>query len=213
MDHDKVSIHFLDVHLYSQGGQTFVSLYRKPMSGNSILRAESCHPNHVIRNLSIGEYVRARRTYSFPEDYIKETHTIDNRLQQRGYTKKILFRVKNIVDSRDRSHYLFSDRKAQMTSKDTTPTFVISYSRNYNIINIDNRYLPILYQDSGLEDILGNGVRFSARRAKSLGIILSLSLLKSDTQTTWLECTDFYKCGQKRCGICRYAKQSKTFAS
>lgn len=93
MDYIHVFIHFLDIWLYSRNGQFFTLLYRKPTSGNGILRAESCHPDHAIRNLPIGEYVRDRRTCTSQDDYDKEVQIIDNRLWQRGYSRKLLHSV------------------------------------------------------------------------------------------------------------------------
>lgn len=123
-------------------------------------------------------------------------------------------RAKNIVNSRDRHHYLYSSKFRDNKQKDKSPILVTTCSTKFgDITKIINRYLPILYQDPVLDDFLRNRVKFAARRAKSLGSILSPSVLRPDERNTWLSCKGFYKCNQSRCGLCKYVKQTKTFSS
>lgn len=110
-------------------------------------------------------------------------------------------------------HYLHS-KKGFIKRNNSSPIFVTTNSRGYdNITSIINRYMPILYQDHDLDAILQNGMRFAARRAKTLGSILSPSMLSSDNCTTWLDCKGFYRCGHSRCSICKLAKQTNIFSS
>lgn len=90
MDYNARAKHF-HVTLSSGNGQIQTSLHRKPTSGNGILRAESCHPKYVVKNLPIGEYVRAKRTCSSMANYLDEEKIIDKkRLRERGYGKGLL---------------------------------------------------------------------------------------------------------------------------
>lgn len=120
------------------------TLYHKPTSVDSTLRAESFHPGHVIKNL--GEYIRARRMCSTQSDYARETNMIDQRLALRGYFRKFLSRAKNIANSKDREHYLYADNDRKCNTKrnrhsntETTtgqdsPIFVTTYSTKFDQI-------------------------------------------------------------------------------
>lgn len=67
------------MYTYTQRIIKFVLLYIR----NSILRAESCHPKHVTKNLQIGEYIRAKRSCTTQDDYEREILIIDQRLSER----------------------------------------------------------------------------------------------------------------------------------
>lgn len=56
------------------------------------------------------------------------------------------------------------------------------------ITEILKKYLPVLYQDPILDDILSKGVRFVARTATSLGNVLACSVLRDVKNKTWLSC-------------------------
>lgn len=191
-------------------------IYRKQRAGNSLLRAESSHPKHVIKNLPIGEYIRAKRSCSVVSEYEKQCKIIDNRLMDRGYSKALLHRAKNIANSKTRLHHLFGDNKKrqQTTNSDRTLTFVTPFSSHYNqVVAVMKKYLPILSQDTILDQILGQGVKFVACKAKNIGNILSPSSLDSEQKTTWLNTKGCYKCAGNRCGSCKYITNSNTFQS
>lgn len=215
MDYNTDKINFLDVTLFSEEGKIHTSLYRKPTLGNGILRAESCHPKHVVKNLPIGEYVRAKRSCSRPEDFVRETRVIDQRLKQRGYETGLLNRAQKIVSHKTRHKYLYDVKEQHCDDSGRPPTFVTTYSTKFNqVTDIVKRYLPILYQDPVLDNILNRGVQCVARKARSIGSILSPSALPTPTETNmWLRFKGFHKCGHNRCGICKFATQTKTFCS
>lgn len=205
MDFHIDKIHFLDITLFSRNGSIQTILYRKPTSGNGILRAESCHPKHVVRNLPIGEYVRAKRSCSSMVDYTKETEVIDCRLKQRVYGTGLLNRAKRIVASKTRHDYLYTSNKHDPDIHDRPPTFVTTFSTNFQeVTDIVKRYLPILYQDPAPDTFLTNGIQCVARKVKSIGCVLSPSALPPSDSNSWIKFKGFFKCSQNRCNLCKY---------
>lgn len=70
LDSHNSHINFLDVTLFGSCNKVETALY-----GNTLLCADSCHPTHTIRNLPIGEFVRAIRTCSNKTHFDQEMLT------------------------------------------------------------------------------------------------------------------------------------------
>lgn len=124
-----------------------------------------------------------------------------------------------IADSKNRDQLLYGNvskniKKSHGNQNEGTPNFVTSYSREFNKFkNIVVRNLPFLIQDPTLEQILEKGVRCVASKAKSLRNSLSPSTIYTPQKTTWLQYKGCYKCGQNRCGLCKFLKQTDCFTS
>lgn len=119
-----------------------------------------------------------------------------------------------LLQKKSRHDYLHMGKKQSDTSKERPLTFVTMFSTRFDDTKkVVNRYLPILYQDRALDNILWDGVKFVARKVRSLGNIVLPSAPPSSKQTTWLTCTGFFKCGHGRCGVCRFVNQTKTFCA
>lgn len=57
---DSSSIEFLDVLLMADGDRIASSLYRKPCTGNTLLRADSNHLGLTIRSIPVGQFCRLK---------------------------------------------------------------------------------------------------------------------------------------------------------
>lgn len=75
--------------------------------------------------------------------------------------------------------------------------------------------MPILNTDPILNNILTSGVRCVAKKAPTLGGILSPSMITSvnPINKTWLHNKGNYRCGHARCICCRHMHITKTFKS
>ncbi|XP_056392722.1 uncharacterized protein LOC130285388 [Hyla sarda] len=60
------------------------------MAGNTILKADSCHPHHVVNNIPYGEWVRLKRNCSEESTFEQESQLLYGRLKQRGYRDGVL---------------------------------------------------------------------------------------------------------------------------
>ncbi|OCT95432.1 hypothetical protein XELAEV_18013121mg [Xenopus laevis] len=58
---DHANIDFLDLKLMSKSSEIVSTVYRKKSAGNSLLRADSCHPKHIFKAVPIGQFQRLRR--------------------------------------------------------------------------------------------------------------------------------------------------------
>lgn len=66
-----------------------------------------------------------------------------------------------------------------------------------------------------MRDIVSTQVRFVAKKANTVGNVVSPSLFPrvKNENTTWLSTNGFYKCGHSKCKACGFATVSKTFTS
>lgn len=214
--HAANEIDFLDIKLVGDvaGGVTVLP-FRKPTALNSILRASSCHPPHVTKNLPVGELVRLKRYCSDLHQYNLAQKETCSRLSERGYSEWSLTRAKNIVTTKRREDLLACSHKPK-TDRPMPLTFITTHSPHFNEIkNIINKYLPILMQDVDFSRILQEPVRFSTKRAPTIGDRVSPSLFPrpKQSQHTWLGTKGFYRCGHRVCKACKHAAPGKCFAS
>lgn len=99
-------ISFLDVTLSSRDGHITSSIYRKPNSGNTLLRADSGHPNHVTHSIPVGQFLRLRRVCSEEDDFQREKEKMSERFLIRGYNMGTLRRATYITDTTARDTLL-----------------------------------------------------------------------------------------------------------
>lgn len=130
---------------------------------------------------------------------MQEFDIIDKRFLQRGYHTRVLNRAKNIAKSKSRQQYL--DKKL---------VFSTPYSSDFNnIVQTMKTYLPLLHQDPTLDHILKPGVRFVAKKGRSLAGSLSPTMPNTSHPENWLSTKGSYKCAGPRCSLCPMLKKSK----
>lgn len=83
------SISLLDVVLSSREGCIVSSLYREPLSGNTLLYVDSGHPGHVTHGIPVGQFLRVRRICSEGGDFQQEKDRMHCRFLDRCYQPNI----------------------------------------------------------------------------------------------------------------------------
>uniref|UniRef100_A0A803JQE7 Reverse transcriptase domain-containing protein n=1 Tax=Xenopus tropicalis TaxID=8364 RepID=A0A803JQE7_XENTR len=222
------NITFLDLELRGFGTHIETDTYRKPCSGNSLLRADSCHPSHLFKGIPLGQFLRLRRNCSTDEAFVKQACLLRDRFLERGYTMNLLIPAfanslcKSRLDllTRKSMDRLITQKNKRITKKQSVsnfnvPIFITTYSRQfYEIKNVIQKFLPVLYNDSQLASVLKNGCKFVTRRAPTLGNVLSPTILKSKSaKSTWLTTCGTYRCGARRCITCTHVNCSVEFVS
>ena len=80
------SIHFLDTLItLNPDGTLSTSLYSKPTDRNAYLHFQSYHPPKQIHNIPYGQFLRAQKICSTPNDANEAMATLEKRFQERGY--------------------------------------------------------------------------------------------------------------------------------
>uniref|UniRef100_A0A803JPB3 Reverse transcriptase domain-containing protein n=1 Tax=Xenopus tropicalis TaxID=8364 RepID=A0A803JPB3_XENTR len=243
-DFNQTSIAFLDLKLVASGHSIETTTFRKACAGNSLLRADSCHPQHLFKGIPLGQFYRIRRNCSTMDAYLEQACHLRDRFLDRGYSMKSLLMaftkalytkrsdlLKGKDSQKNRSHLEGLKKKTErrvkksknksitndkLMNKDLEmPVFVTTYTNQfYRIRKIFNNLLPVLYNDPLLATVLQGGCKFVARKALTLGNVLSPTLWQSKpTKTTWLSTQGTYPCGARRCVTCTYIKRSTSFRS
>ena len=57
----KHSVNFLDVTISLNDGKLSTSLYTKPTNDHLYLNWKSCHPQHILKNIPKGQFIRIKR--------------------------------------------------------------------------------------------------------------------------------------------------------
>lgn len=90
MECSQSQIHFLDLVIGLQpNGQIYTALYRKPSSGNTILHAQSAHPEPLLRSIPFSQYLRIKRNCTREEDFLRAAQELYDRLLDRGYSHSL----------------------------------------------------------------------------------------------------------------------------
>lgn len=89
---DNMEVNFL--HITQTGSnenyKDVTSLYGKPTSGISIVKANSYNSRHMVLAVSIGEYTGTRKAWTREEDFLQEKATINNKLLAQGCKTRML---------------------------------------------------------------------------------------------------------------------------
>ncbi|XP_053545365.1 uncharacterized protein LOC128636363 [Bombina bombina] len=219
---NKTTIHYLDVTLTSDytTGRITSSLYRKPISGNSLLHAQSNHPGHVFKGIVKAQFLRAKQNCTLEKDFKSESKLLTERLLARDYPRRVINRAKKEVQLMERNQLLVPKNERQNSvpgrqENKQKPLFITSYSNQYyQVCNIIRRNLPILRDDQKLRNSISDGCQFIYKRNMTLGNILSPSLLKTNkAQNSWLHFKGTFKCGKRTCKSCEHVHISTTFVS
>lgn len=215
---DSHKVHFLDIVLEGQVDKgVTISPFRKSMARNATLLATSCHPDHVINNIPLGELVRTRRNCTSAETYTTYQEEACNRLRARSYPEWTLTKAKARVAHLNRQNLLVEHtHNTRQTTQTNSLTFSTTYSRQFNnIVNIVKKHLPILSVENSLREVLDEGIRFVSRRAPTIANKVSPSMYRSvsSDRPTWLSTVGFFKCGHRNCTACGFAKITRSFKS
>lgn len=198
---------FLDLSIEQiKDGTIKTKLYRKPTASNSILRANSSHPNNLIKSIPVGEYLRARRNCSQEEDFITESREIRKRLTQRGYKDEYLRKAFKRARNSTRNDLLFKreDRK----DKQIITRFITTYTEQHKDLKaILGKAWPILLNDDKINKFIPPYPQITYRKAKSIKDQIISSHYNENPNKICCKTVGTFKCGT--CPQCPYMVQTK----
>ena len=112
------SINFLDVNITLTNGRLSTSLYFKPTDSHLYLDNSSCHPEHEIKNIPKGQFLRLRRICSDITDFIRECNRYIAYFIARGYDKDKLYETSREVLRLDRNSLSTTNRNIDQKQHD-----------------------------------------------------------------------------------------------
>lgn len=112
MEYSTTHISFFDVDVrVDSSGYIKTSLFRKPTSGNTILRANSRNPGPLLWSIPFGQYLRIRRICFTDSDFEIQASLLKQRLLDRGYSCSLLKKVYKNAWALDKNNLQQKTRK------------------------------------------------------------------------------------------------------
>ncbi|CAH2223944.1 Hypothetical predicted protein, partial [Pelobates cultripes] len=83
---DPLTVDFLDVGIMREGNKLAHTLYTKPTNSNTLLQANSFHPNALKQSLPYSQFLRVMRNNSDPSKAEEHLGLMWDKFQRRGYS-------------------------------------------------------------------------------------------------------------------------------
>ncbi|XP_073478692.1 uncharacterized protein [Aquarana catesbeiana] len=209
MTSDTHEVNFLDITIFknSEGGLSS-KLYRKETAGNTLLHANSFHPEPLKRSIPYSQFLRLKRNCSNNEDFQHEADKLTIRLMNRGYSKSSLKKAFNRVKQTNRRDLIFSKKP---TKEDDTTRIIVRFSNEHFKINkIISKYWSILTDDPILKGLIGPKPQITYRKPGSIGNALIQSEYKGTARKDPCKTWGTYPCGS--CAQCPVIGRRTTLA-
>ena len=214
--HARDVINFLDVNIHINADGTLkTSLFRKPTDRNAYLHHSSYHPEKLISNIPYGQFLRARKICSDPNDAHRSIQELERKFHERGFPRTSTEAQKRKAENIPRATLL--------EDKVKTPTNRIPFSTTYNtrqppIRRIINDHWSVLHTKGELAEAFKDKPVVAYRRNKNLRDILGnvhLSRGRKITKSTRKPRFPGSKAclSSRRNQCCRHLQSTKTFTS
>jgi len=164
--HSSESVNFLDVTVNLKNGTFHTDLYCKPTDAHLYLNATSSHPQHVIKNIPKGQFIRLRRICSDTTNYIKHSTQYIEYFTNAGYNSKKLKSIAEDVLKTKRIDLLENvDKKLQ----DSNTTFVCTYHPKLETLpQILKEHYKILENDQVAKKVFPEKPMVAFRKNKNI---------------------------------------------
>ena len=211
LEFSTTSINFLDLNIYvDSDGTLHTTIYRKPTDKNTILRADSFHPNSLISNIPYGQFQRLRRICDSDTDFETQSAEMYERFKQRGYKDRTLNSALSKSRSTERTN-LFKPKPRRPVSNRIFCS--LQYTNQTNSIKqiIKNNW-DILRSDTTLAPVFSEPPQFAVKRAPTLKDKLVKNYIPATKPKTFL----VKPIGTFQCGACRHCphiNKSTTFTN
>lgn len=168
MTFDLQQVNFLDVTIFKDHtGGLSSRLYRKETAGNTLLHADSFHPDPLKKSIPFSQFLQLRRNCSTNEDFQREADLLTIRLLNRGYTKSSLKKAFNRVKLTNRQDLIFRTKK--QSKDDTTIRIIMRFSNEHAVRKIISKYWSILTEDPIVKGLVTSKPQITYKESGSIG--------------------------------------------
>ena len=160
-------VNFLDITIILKDGVLTTTVYSKPTDSHLYLNVNSCHPEHVIKNIPKGQLLRLRRICSNTTDFIHQCNTYINYFINGGYNKSRLESLAKEIIKIDRNQLLQNTEKS---NPDSQTIFTCTYHPQLTKLpHILRNHYHILQNYSLLSKIFTEKPMVAFRKKKTIG--------------------------------------------
>ena len=170
-EYSKRSATFLDTKVIMEGDALYTDLYVKDTAAFDYLHRSSYHPQHTIKAIPKGQFIRIRRICSKIEDYNRHAAAFIQHFVKRGYNETALRNTATTVASTPRDTLLQYNTTRQKS--DRIP-LVITYHHKLKPVTsiIHQNYTKMINDNPTMKDIFPEPPVVSFRRPSNLSNIL-----------------------------------------
>lgn len=210
-EYDLNKVNFLDLTIHKGVDNLCTTIYRKPLSRNTLLRAESNHPKHLVKNIPVGQFLRLRRNCSTDSEFQSKAVDMKERFLSRGYSEYNVSRAFTKASRTDRSSLLVKKQPAVSPQR---LCFSTEFSpRTGEVKNVILKHWHVLQNDPTLMNICAQPPIFSCRKSRSIKdrVVHSMIQRRPISPPSWLSTppVGFFRCG--RCVHCSNSNDTKYF--
>ena len=196
---------FLDVKVKLIENQLVTDLYTKPTDRNTYLPYNSAHPQHCMRGLPYGQFLRIRRICSNNEDFEKHSAVKAAQLLQHGYPKELLVEGMFKAYSKHRESLLTKPclKKAQTVSEHIYLT--TTYNKEFSGLReqVESTW-DLLERSSTTRSLKEKTLKVGYRRPKSLkDLLIRAKLPQPRVEHTSETHKAHARCCNRNCRYCQ----------
>ncbi|XP_040188254.1 uncharacterized protein LOC120920313 [Rana temporaria] len=196
MSYNDKEVSFLDIRIFKElDGALGTSLFRKETAGNTLLHAESFHPEVLKKSIPYSQFLRLRRNCSTDFDFQRESDLLTERLLIRGYTKTSLKKAFNRVRDTNRRSLIFKPKNTSKKEESNTRVIINFSNEHQKIRKTISKFWPILTEDPILKNLITNQPQITFKKAPSLGTLLVKSEYKGINKKDPCKTFGTYPCG------------------
>ena len=160
------SVNFLDTVVKVEGDHLITDLFIKSTAAHDYVQRSSYHPQHSLRAIPKGQFIRLRRICTHLSDYRKHAETFITFFRQRGYSETDLRKIANSVQCHPREDYLTYKKKSD---ESVIPLVLTYHHKTADFSNIlRNCYSSMITRFPDMKDIFPRPPLVSYRRPRNL---------------------------------------------
>ena len=169
------SVSFLDTVVSVEGNRLTTNLFCKPTAAHDYLQRSSYHPQHLLKAIPKGQFMRIRRICTHLRDYRQHAAKFVDHFRKRGYNEAELQRTASEVEAMSRDDLLKYKRKT--TTSDRVPLVITYHHKLTNIPAIIHKnYDKMVRKYPEMKEVFPSPPVVSFRRPRNLGD----SMVRSD---------------------------------
>lgn len=174
------------------------SIYCKDFVKNTVLHANSFHPDHLLDKIPYGQFIILRRICSDEQDYVSKAKEMAERSRRRGYNQSAIYKAMKRANQKEKSILL--NPQSTQCNNEKRITFVSEYSSaSWQIKSIINKHWKVVECDPNLNHLSSSRSCFCFKIGRNIRDMVVSSVYQQPILSSWLSQQIFgnYSCGSK----------------
>ena len=160
------AVTFLDTIISIEGNKLTTNLYSKPTAAYDYLQRSSYHPQHLLKAIPKGQFMRIRRICTHLQHYKQHANKFIEHFRKRGYNENLLHKTAEEVADMSRDDLLTYRNR---TVSDRTPLVITYHHKLSNIPTIIRKnFEKMIQKHPDMKTVFPSPPVVSFRRPRNL---------------------------------------------